>query len=231
MLRVHTAGSVGGSTGIVAASLVQSGVHDRVLTVAFEKQSESNATWALSIALPVRGGHRGRRRRLLRAARSAATSGAPGRPRTPGIRVALKDRQNALKNPLRPPPAAGHQLREGRELADALGSDPLPRDLPVVRRRVRDGDGAASRLAERSPRKVAWIHATEMRSEPTMFSGRDQVMPRATLDNAKSLYKKARHHEPARGDRLRRDLRAVLVVRADVDGGHADHASATRAGR
>ena len=36
MLRVHTAGSVGGSTAIVAASLVQSGVHKRVLTVAYE---------------------------------------------------------------------------------------------------------------------------------------------------------------------------------------------------
>src|SRR5687767_2226540 len=46
LLRVHTAGSVGGSTGNVAASLVQSGVHDRVLAVAFEKQSESNAMWA-----------------------------------------------------------------------------------------------------------------------------------------------------------------------------------------
>ena len=52
MLRVHTAGSVGGSTGIVAASLIQGGVHDRVLTVAFEKQSESNAMWALSIKIP-----------------------------------------------------------------------------------------------------------------------------------------------------------------------------------
>ena len=37
----------------------------------------------------------------------------------------------------------------------------------------------------------AWVHATEMRSEPTMFSGRDQVMPQASLDNAKSLYQKA----------------------------------------
>ncbi|HEX9236777.1 MAG TPA: thiolase domain-containing protein, partial [Actinomycetota bacterium] len=42
MLRVHTAGSVGGSTALVAASLVQAGIHDRVLTVAFEKQSESD---------------------------------------------------------------------------------------------------------------------------------------------------------------------------------------------
>ncbi|HSS88760.1 MAG TPA: thiolase domain-containing protein, partial [Streptosporangiaceae bacterium] len=42
LLRVHTAGSVGGATGIVAASLVQAGLHRRVLAVAFEKQSESN---------------------------------------------------------------------------------------------------------------------------------------------------------------------------------------------
>ena len=52
LLRVHTAGSVGGSTAIVAASLVQAGVHKRVLTVSFEKQSESNAMWALSVPMP-----------------------------------------------------------------------------------------------------------------------------------------------------------------------------------
>ena len=68
LLRVHTAGSVGGATGIVTASLVQAGVHRRVLAVAFEKQSESNAMWALSIAPPfsIAGGGRGRR--VLRAA-------------------------------------------------------------------------------------------------------------------------------------------------------------------
>src|SRR3954467_4752154 len=52
LLRVHTAGSVGGSTAIVASSLVQAGVHKRVLTVAYEKQSESNAMWALSVPVP-----------------------------------------------------------------------------------------------------------------------------------------------------------------------------------
>ena len=52
MMRVHTAGSVGGSTALVAASHVQSGTFKRVLTVAFEKQSESNAMWALSTPQP-----------------------------------------------------------------------------------------------------------------------------------------------------------------------------------
>ena len=43
IMRVHTAGSVGGSTALVASHLISSGVHKRVLTVAFEKQSESHA--------------------------------------------------------------------------------------------------------------------------------------------------------------------------------------------
>src|SRR4029077_10876320 len=45
MLRVHTAGSVGGSAMIVDAHLIQSGIHERVLGVAWEKQSEGNAQW------------------------------------------------------------------------------------------------------------------------------------------------------------------------------------------
>ena len=49
MMRVHTAGSVGGSTAIVASHLVHGGVFERVLTVAYEKQSESEATGALTI--------------------------------------------------------------------------------------------------------------------------------------------------------------------------------------
>src|SRR3989449_11322965 len=52
LLRVHTAGSVGGSTAVVAANLVEAGIHERVLTVAFEKQSEADAMWALSRPLP-----------------------------------------------------------------------------------------------------------------------------------------------------------------------------------
>src|SRR5438128_1186089 len=48
LLRVHTAGSVGGSTAVVAARSVSSGWHRRVLAVTFEKQSESEAMWALS---------------------------------------------------------------------------------------------------------------------------------------------------------------------------------------
>ena len=47
MFRVHTAGSVGGTTGIVASHLVETGRHRRVLAVGFQKQSEGNAQFAL----------------------------------------------------------------------------------------------------------------------------------------------------------------------------------------
>src|SRR4051794_9626421 len=53
LLRVHTAGSVGGSTAIVASSLVQAGVHRKVLTVSFVKQTQSKTMWGLSVPGPV----------------------------------------------------------------------------------------------------------------------------------------------------------------------------------
>ncbi len=189
MLRVHTAGSVGGSTGIVAASMVQSGIHERVLCVAFEKQSESNATWALSISMPF----------SLASVAGAGGYFAPlvrgymrrsGAPEDTGIRVAVKDRQNALKNPL------AHLQLEDISF-DMVANSPMLWDPIRYLETCPSSDGACAMvmeseaLASKRSNKVAWIHATEMRSEPTQFSGRDQVMPQATLDNSKALYKKA----------------------------------------
>ncbi len=194
MLRVHTAGSVGGSTGIVAASLVQSGVHGRVLCVAFEKQSESNATWALSIPIPFStanvAGAGGYFAPLVRG--YIRRSGAPD---DAGIRVAVKDRLNALKNPL------AHLHLEDISF-EKVESSPMLWDPIRYLETCPSSDGAcamvleSAALADRRSTPVAWIHATEMRSEPTMFSGRDQVMPRASLDNAAALYKKAGIQNP-----------------------------------
>ncbi|MBW2240960.1 MAG: thiolase domain-containing protein [Deltaproteobacteria bacterium] len=194
MLRVHTAGSVGGSTAIVAASLVQSGVHDRVLTVAYEKQSESNATWALTISMPFSvatvAGAGGYFAPLVRG--YIRRSGAP---EDTGIRVAVKDRQNALKNPL------AHLQLEDISF-DMVANSPMLWDPIRYLETCPSSDGACAMvmakesIATQSTKPVAWIHATEMRSEPTMFSGRDQVMPRASLDNAAALYKKAGIQNP-----------------------------------
>src|SRR6188508_1798185 len=99
LIRVHTAGSVGGSTAVVAASLVQSGKYKRVLTMAWEKQSESNAMWALSIPVPftkpVGAGAGGYFAPHVRA--YIRRSGAPNHI---GAMVAVKDRLNGAKNPL-----------------------------------------------------------------------------------------------------------------------------------
>jgi acetyl-CoA C-acetyltransferase len=189
MLRVHTAGSVGGSTAIVAASLIEAGIHDRVLTVAYEKQSESNAMWALSIKIPFQqgmvAGAGGYFSPLIRA--YIRRSGAPD---DTGIRVALKDRLNALKNPY------AHLKLPDIDF-DQVAKSPMLWDPIRYLETCPSSDGACAMVlcneaqAKRAPSKPAWVHATAMRTEPTMFAGRDQVNPQAGKDCAAELYKKA----------------------------------------
>ena len=189
MMRVHTAGSVGGSTAIVAAKLVAAGIHERVLTVGFEKQSESNATWGLSVAMPFQAplvaGAGGYFAPLIRA--YMYRSGAP---RHIGHLVAVKDRRAALRNPkahLHLPDIDLKMVEESFLLWDPL------RYLDVCP----SSDGAmalvlgSEKVAEAAPNPVAWIHGMAMRSEPTMFARRDQVNPQAGRDCAKDLYAQA----------------------------------------
>ena len=215
LLRVHTAGSVGGSTAIVAASLVQAGVHQRVLTVAFEKQSESNAMWALSVPVPfIMPVHAGAGGYFAPHVRSyIRRSGAPTHI---GAIVAAKDRQNALKNPyahLRNPDTTVESV-----LASQMLWDPIRYDETCP-----SSDGACALvIADEDTAKAAdspaWIHGTVMRSEPTTAAERDQVNPQAGREAAAALWKQAGITDPLERDRRGRDLRAVLVVRADVAG-------------
>jgi len=196
MLRVHTAGSVGGSTAVVAAQLVQSGVFERVLTVAFEKQSESNAMWALTLKIPfqqsVVAGAGGYFAPLIRA--YMRRSGAP---EDTGIRVALKDRLNALKNPY------AHLHFPGISF-EQVASSPMLWDPIRFLETCPSSDGACALVlasedaARGAPGPAAWVHATAMKSEPTMFAGRDQVNPRAGRDCARELYRKAGIGDPRR---------------------------------
>jgi acetyl-CoA C-acetyltransferase len=194
MMRVHTAGSVGGSTSIVAAKLISAGIHERVLTVAFEKQSESNATWGLSVVMPFQAplvaGAGGYFAPLIRA--YMARSGAP---RHIGHLVAVKDRRAALRNP------KAHLHIPDIDLAMVEESfllwDPL-RYLDVCP----SSDGAmalvlgSEKVADAAPNPPAWIHGMAMRSEPTMFARRDQVSPQAGRDCAKDLYAQAGINNP-----------------------------------
>lgn len=192
LLRVHTAGSVGGSTAIVASSLVQAGVHRKVLTVAFEKQSESNAMWALSVPVPfVMPVHAGAGGYFAPHVRSyIRRSGAPTHI---GAIVAAKDRTNALKNPYA-------HLRKETSVEEVLAStmlwDPIRYDETCP-----SSDGAcalviaAEDVADASP-NPAWIHGTVMRSEPTTAAERDQVNPQAGREAAAALWRQAGITDP-----------------------------------
>jgi len=183
--RVHTAGSVGASTAITGATLVESGRYERVLVVCYEKQSEGNATWALS------GGRSGGQgaggtfapwiREYIR--RSAA-------PEHIGWMVAVKDRLNAMKNPhahLHLPDITIDKVKESPMLWDPLH---FLESCP-------SSDGAAAvviaseEAARQAPRPPAWIVAHAKRTEFGSFPGRDTVRIQAGLDCASALYKKA----------------------------------------
>ncbi|MHB8438080.1 MAG: thiolase domain-containing protein [Acidimicrobiales bacterium] len=195
MVRVHTAGSVGGSTAIVAAHLVTSGVHERVLTVAFEKQSDSDAMWALSVpqpfSAPLLAGAGGYFAPIIRA--YMRRSGAPDHI---GIVVAVKDRLQGLKNPY------AHLHME--DISFDMVKDSIMLWDPVrYLETCPSSDGAAAmvlageRTADAST-NPAWIHGMAMRSEPTMFAGRDQVNPQAGRDCAADVYGQAGITDPRR---------------------------------
>src|SRR6185295_9760519 len=162
LLRVHTAGSVGGSTANVAMSLVHAGIHERVLTIGWEKQSESNAMWGLSLSPPfsvaVVAGAGGYFAPLIHA--YIERSGAP---EDTGIRTALKDRLNALKNPY------AHLQIPDIDF-DKIANSPMLWDPIRYLESCPSSDGAcamviaAEKLAERAPTPPAWVHATAMRS-------------------------------------------------------------------
>ena len=196
MLRVHTAGSVGGSTAVVASHLVSSGTHQRVLTVAFEKQSESNATWALSIKVPFTpglvAGAGGYFAPIIRSYMRRAQA-----PDHIGIKVAVKDRLNALKNPyahLKIPDITEEMVRESPMLWDPI------RYLETCP----SSDGACAMVltdeavGDASDRPVAWVHGTALRSEPTIGAGRDLVNPWAGRECAKDVYAQAGVTDPRR---------------------------------
>ena len=192
LLRVHTAGSVGGATGNVAASLVQAGLHRRVLAVAFEKQSESNAMWALSItppfSMPVLAGAGGYFAPHIRA--YIRRSGAPGHI---GALVAVKDRRNGSLNPyahLRQPDITVESVSASPMLWDPVRYDETCPSSDGACAVVL-GDRAAAEAAQAAGRPVAWIRATAMRTEPTMFSGKDHVNPRAGAEAAAALWGEA----------------------------------------
>ena len=196
VLRVHTAGSVGGSTAVVAANYVQSGAFRRVLTVTFEKQSESNATWALSPRMPfvphVNAGAGGFFAPYMRLYMERY-----GVPPHIGCMVAVKDRQNALKNPyahLQIPDISLEMVQQSPMLWEPIR---FLESCP-------SSDGACAlvladeQLAERSPNRPAWVLGTSARADGTMYAGKDNIHPASLKACAKDVYDKAGITDPRR---------------------------------
>ena len=183
MFRVHTAGSVGGTTGIVAASHVQAGKHRRVLAVAFEKQSEGNAQFALGSGRGASLGAGGAFAPFIRSYihRSRA-------PEHIGWKVAVKDRQNALKNPY------AHLKIEDISIEKVRNSPMMWEPIRFLES-CPSSDGACAVIITDEVgargRNPAWILGTSSRSEPPSFPGRDPVRPEACIQCAKDVYTQA----------------------------------------
>ena len=122
--------------------------------------------------------------------------------------------------PPRAPAPTGHHRRAGDGRENAVGPDPLRRDLPVLRRRLGDRHRRCRRRAggrERGPRR---------RLDPRdvdAHGGRNVLRPQPPQPargarRGRRAVGRGGDRRPARGDRCRRDLRPVLVVRADVAG-------------
>jgi len=185
MMRVHTAGSVGGSTALVATHLVQTGVHDRVLTVAYEKQAEGNAQWGLAGG---RGGGMGAGGIFAPWMRSYIQKS--GAPEDIGWKVAVKDRLNALKNPY-----AHLQLKD--ITVEKVKESPMLWDPIHFLESCPSSDGACALVitneagAKKAPNPPAWVLGTAMRSELGQFPGRDTVRPRAGVECSQMVYEAA----------------------------------------
>ena len=195
MFRVHTAGSVGGSTGIVGAHLVETGRHKRVLAVAYQKQSEGNAQFALGSGKGASIGAGGAFAPYMR-----SYIHRTGAPEDVGPMVAVKDRRNAFKNPY------AHLKIEGISV-DSVKASPMMWDPVHYLESCPSSDGACAvvftdkeggEAAAGAGRPPAWILGTAVRSEPSNFPGRDPVRPQAGIDCAADLYRQAGITDPMR---------------------------------
>jgi len=185
MLRVHTAGSVSGSTFIVGSHLVESRVHERVLAISWEKQSEGNAQWGLAGGRSRGIGAGGAFAPWIRAYIEQT-----GAPEYIGWQVAVKDRLNAMKNPyahLKKPDITIEMVKESPMLWDPLRfleSCPSSDGACAVVLTNEAGGRAA-------PRPAAWVEGTAVRSELGVFPGRNPVRPQAGVECAHDVYRQA----------------------------------------
>ena len=231
MFRVHTAGSVGGTTGIVGR-LARAGGQAQDACWPSPSRSSPRAT----PSSPSAAARAPRSAPAARSPRSSApTSTAAAPPSTSGGRSRSRTGSNALKNPYAHLKIEDISIEKVKESPMMWEPDPLPRVVPVVRRRLRGGPHRRGRRqGGRGRRSAAGVDPRHRRRarEPPSFPGRDPVRPQARLhDCADDVYAQAGITDPRRADRHGRAVRAVLLARGDLARGPRHRRARARAGR
>ena len=167
-----------------------------MLTVGFEKQSESNAMWALSLPQPfqmsINAGAGGYFSPIIR--RYMMMTGAP---ELIGCMVAFKDRQHALRNPYA-------HLHQPELTFDDVVDSPMLWDPIRYSETCPSSDGACAMVlvdestATSHPGTRAWVRGTAMRSEANNYGGRNMVSPAASEDCARDVFRQAGITDPRR---------------------------------
>ncbi len=169
MFRVHTAGSVGGTTGIVAASPRPGGQAQDACSPSPSRSSPR--------ATPSSPSARGKGASL-----GAGGAFAPfirsyihrsGAPEHIGWKVAVKDRLNALKNPyahLKIEDISIEKVKESPMMWDPIRFlESCPSSDGACAVVLTDEDGGKAAAADGRP--PAWVLGTSSRSEPPNFPG------------------------------------------------------------
>jgi len=188
VFRVHTAGSVGGTTGIVAAHHVETGRHRRVMALAYQKQSEGNAQFALGSGRGASIGAGGAFAPYMRSYIHRS-----GSPLDIGPMVAVKDRLNGLKNPyahLKLPDITVESVKASQMMWDPVHYlESCPSSDGACAVVFTDEEGGRAAAADGRP--PAWVLGTAVRSEPSQFPGRDPVRPQGAADCSADVFAQA----------------------------------------
>jgi acetyl-CoA C-acetyltransferase len=121
-----------------------------------------------------------------------------GAPDHIGAMVAVKDRRNGALNPyahLKQADITVESVMESQMLWDPIRFDETCPSSDGACAIV-IGNEDAAKAVEADGRKVAWIHATAMRTEPLAYAGRNVANPQAGRDAAAALWKAAGITDP-----------------------------------
>jgi acetyl-CoA C-acetyltransferase len=117
-----------------------------------------------------------------------------GAPNDVGMKVAVKDRLQALKNPyahLHLPDIDLKTVEDSVMLWDPLHYLESCPSSDGAAAMVLVNEDVATAQEKVTGRPPAWIHGMAMRSEPTIFAGRNQINPQAGRDCAQDVFAQA----------------------------------------